>query len=32
VRQLKAGKIVSGEAEDIVGICYQAMTGDDTAK
>jgi hypothetical protein len=29
--QLPAGKNVSTEAEDIVGICHQAMTGEDTA-
>jgi FKBP-type peptidyl-prolyl cis-trans isomerase len=32
VRQLTAGKDVSIEAEDIVGIHYQATTGADIAK
>jgi hypothetical protein len=31
VRQSPAGKDVSMEAEDIVGICYQGTTGEDTA-
>jgi hypothetical protein len=31
VRQSPAGKDVSTEAEDIVGICDQAMTGKDIA-
>jgi hypothetical protein len=31
VRQSLAGKNVSTEAKDIVGICHQAMTGEDIA-
>jgi hypothetical protein len=30
VRQLPTGKDVSTEAEGVVGICHQAMTGEDT--
>jgi hypothetical protein len=31
VRQLPVSKNVSTEAKDIVVICHQAMTGEDTA-
>jgi hypothetical protein len=31
VRQLPAGKNVTMEAEDVVGIRHQTMTGEDTA-